>query len=134
MAFRFADYFSVYSATYICASRISQVEQSSQSLLVPDSQGIRTVENVSYHLSEVLALTHPTSVACAHSWRAELSEKANYIDLSTVRGWLKTVEKWVAQDSRVFSNLIEVYKLLTGLPSPLETSPDEPAESSQSQR
>ena len=93
---RFADFFSIYSSTYVCADYMSQLEASMQEMIMPsETSQERTTKTVSEHLSALLELSHPTSLACSQSWSTELTAKANYIDLSTTKGVFKAIQNWV---------------------------------------
>ena len=108
LIYRFAEYFPYESLTKDCADSIRESEIAVHNLAERQNPTLITNCRLIYY---VLMHVHPVIDKCSESITKELSKKETYVAMESYDERIATVEHWLEQDHRVFTNLLETIKL-----------------------
>ena len=108
LIYRFAEYFPSESLTRDCADAIEESEIAVHNLAERENPTLITNCRLIYY---VLMHVHPVIDKCSESITKELAEKETYVAMGNYDERIASVEHWLEQDHRVFTNLLETIVL-----------------------
>ena len=104
LIYRFAEYFPYGSKTRDCADAIKESEIAVHNLAERENPTLISNSRLVYN---VLMHVHPVIDRCSESITTELAHKETYTALGNYDERIATVEHWMEQDHRVFTNILE---------------------------